>query len=94
MLQGDGLKDDESELKKVHLGSFEKAMGRGDINTATQAYSEMLQGRSYMSQMGFGIKREDVEKYDKDNGMKSFDDKNGHVTDVNALEDAFGGIPI
>jgi hypothetical protein len=90
MLKGSGLKDDKSSLGEMSdLGSYEKALGVGDINQATRAYMEMTEGRWNMVTMELGIKREDVEGFASKNGMKSFDNKNGEVTDKTALEDAF-----
>lgn len=92
MLKGSGLKDDESSLTEMSdLGSFEKSMGVGDINTATRAYMEMMQGRWNMMTMELGIKREDVETFAKSKNMKSFDNKRGEIKDKSALETAFKG---
>ena len=92
MLKGSGLKDDKNSLTEMSdLGSYEKSMGVGDINTATRAYMEMMSGRFNMMTMELGIKREDVEAYAKKNNMQSFDDKNGKITNKSALETAFKG---
>lgn len=90
LLKGTGLNDSKSSLSEMSdLGSYEKGMGVGDINTATRAYMEMVSGRWNMMTMELGIKREDVEKFAQKNNMKKFDNKNGEITDKSALETAF-----
>ncbi len=92
-LKGYGLNDSKQSLTEMSdLGSFAKAMGVGDINSATQAYAEMMEGRWQMMMMELGIKREDVEKYAQKNHMQTFDDKNGHITNKSVLETAFKGL--
>lgn len=92
MMKGSGLKDDKNSLTEMSdLGSYEKSMGVGDINTATRAYMEMTVGRWNMMTMELGIKREDVEKFAQKNNMQKFDNKNGEITNKPALETAFKG---
>lgn len=90
MLKGSGLDDSKNSLTEMSdLGSYAKAMGVGDINTSTRAYSEMMMGRWNMMAMDLNINRGEVENFAKQNNMKSFDNKNGKITDKNALETAF-----
>ncbi len=92
MLKGSGLDDSKNELTQMSdLGSYAKAMGVGDISTATRAYSEMMMGRWNMMTMDLSINREEVEKYAKDHNMKSFDTGTGQITDRSALQTAFSG---
>ncbi len=92
MLKGAGLDDSKNELTEMSdLGSYAKAMGVGDISTATRAYSEMMMGRWNMMTMDLSINREEVEKYAKQHNMKTFDTGTGQITDRSALQSAFSG---
>lgn len=58
------------------------------MDTAVEAMGDMMNGQ-WERMTSFGIKRETLDKYLQDKGMKTFDNKQGQITDKNALMSAF-----
>ncbi|NSB15828.1 hypothetical protein [Clostridium beijerinckii] len=83
-----GLDDSKKMMTMMSdLGATFKSMGQ-NMDTATEAYADMINGQwERMTQ--FGIKRETLDKFAKDNGMKAFDNKQGQITDKDALSKVF-----
>lgn len=85
-----GLSDSKEKLTEMSdIGSFAKASGVGDIKSATEAYGDMMIGDWVRMTNILGIKRQQIEKFAKDNNMKAFDNKQGQITDQNALDAVF-----
>ena len=87
-LKAYGLDDSEQMMTLMSdLGSTFKSMGQ-NMDTATEAYADMMNGQwERMTQ--FGLKRETLDKFAKDKGMKAFDNKKGQITDKVALANVF-----
>lgn len=83
-----GLDDSENMMTMMSdLGATFKSMGQ-NMDTATEAYSDMMNGE-WDRMTSFGMKRETLDKFAKDKGMKSFDNKQGQITDKTALANTF-----
>lgn len=85
-----GLAYDPTSFRRYEdLGSMAKITGTGDLSSAIDAISDMMNGEWERIQTILGVKRTGLEDYAKENGMKSFSNKKGQVTDQKALMDVF-----
>ena len=76
------LKDDSKSFKMYEdLGSFAKIQGVGDLSSAIDAISDMQGGEWERLQTITGIKRTQLEKFANENGIGTFTNKSGQVTD-------------
>ena len=85
-----GLKDDEKSFSMYSdLGSLAKLTGTGDLSSAIDAVSDMKNGEWERLQTILGIKRTSLEDYANSKGMEKFTNKQGQVTNQDALMKAF-----
>ncbi|MGE5627832.1 MAG: hypothetical protein ACM3X7_06910 [Solirubrobacterales bacterium] len=87
-LKAYGLDDSKNMLSMMSdLGSAFKGSGQ-NMQTATEAYADMMNGE-WQRMTEFGIKRTTLEQFAKSNNMKAFDNKQGQITDKDALASVF-----
>lgn len=83
-----GLKDTEEFMTEMSdLGSAFKSMGQ-NMDTATEAYADMMNGE-WERMKSFGIKRESLEAFAKENNLGKFTNKKGQITNKDKLEEVF-----
>jgi hypothetical protein len=84
------LNDSQKSLTQMSdLGSIAKINKTGDLNSAIDAYSDMFNGEWMRMQTILGVKRTNLEDFAKQNGMKSFSNAKGQVTDKAELASVF-----
>lgn len=85
-----GLGDTEKDMNLYgDIGTMAKLTGNGGLSEAVDAYSDMMNGEFTRIQTIMGIKKNTLEDYGKSKNMQAFTNKQGQITNKDALKNVF-----